>query len=186
MDAQREAWLIECLPRLEKVARSHCGDPETAEELVGQTVLEACVSANGFRGNRRKFWSWLRHILLNNLKDYRRQQATRPTLLSLDEPSPEDPTLSLQETLVDESALSPDQAAEQKEFRRWVRREIAGLPPHYRELLTLFYLDDLKGEEIAARLDTAVGTIRVQLHRARAALRTRLEQHRADWEEFIP
>jgi bifunctional DNase/RNase len=51
---------------------------------------------------------------------------------------------------------------------------ISALPDGQRDAVVLFHLADLPQATIAARLGTAAGAVRTRLHKARAALRTRL------------
>ena len=48
------------------------------------------------------------------------------------------------------------------------------LPVPYREVLTLFYLDEMRYEEIAMILDVPIGTVKTWIHRARLRLRDTL------------
>lgn len=50
------------------------------------------------------------------------------------------------------------------------------LPIHQREILTLFFLDDLSLVELAALLEIPVGTVKSRLHHAKAALRAILSK----------
>ena len=62
-------------------------------------------------------------------------------------------------------------SAEQDEILRAMR----SLPETYRTVIHLFYFEDLPIAEIAAALDTAPGTVRVQLSRGRAQMRDLLK-----------
>lgn len=55
-------------------------------------------------------------------------------------------------------------------------RELQCLPPKYREVIHLFYYEDLPLEEISRILKRKNTTIRVQLMRARAMLKTIIEE----------
>jgi uncharacterized protein (TIGR03067 family) len=61
--------------------------------------------------------------------------------------------------------------AERRELARLIRDEIHRLPATYREPVELCYLDGLTCEQAAARLRRPVGTVTVQLARARDRLR---------------
>lgn len=62
-----------------------------------------------------------------------------------------------------------NEAAEQ------VRQALAGLPPHYRDMVILYEMYDLSYGEIAAICQIELGTVRSRLSRARAALVARLQ-----------
>jgi RNA polymerase sigma-70 factor (ECF subfamily) len=55
---------------------------------------------------------------------------------------------------------------------------LAGLPPHYREVIVLCDLEEMAYAEVAEVLGCAVGTIRSRLNRARALLLERLTRNR--------
>jgi RNA polymerase sigma factor (sigma-70 family) len=62
------------------------------------------------------------------------------------------------------------------ELRRAVREELEQLPSKYRRPLALCYLEGLTHEEAAEQLDCPVGTVKVQLVRARKLLKERLDR----------
>ena len=57
-----------------------------------------------------------------------------------------------------------------------VRRAVAALPFVQREALILFEYEEMSLEEIAGIVETAVGTVKARLHRAREGLRRSLTQ----------
>jgi RNA polymerase sigma factor (sigma-70 family) len=57
---------------------------------------------------------------------------------------------------------------------------IAALPTGQRDAVALFYLADLSHAQIAARLGISVGAVKTRLHKARAALQTRLADLRRE------
>lgn len=48
---------------------------------------------------------------------------------------------------------------------------IAALPPLQRQAITMHYLQDMRHSDIAAQLDTPVGTIKTRIHQAKRRLR---------------
>ncbi len=59
-----------------------------------------------------------------------------------------------------------------------VRRALALLPPHYRDVVILYEMHDLSYLEIADICQLDIGTVRSRLSRGRAALAKRLDAHR--------
>ena len=57
-----------------------------------------------------------------------------------------------------------------------LRHALDQLPVHQREILTLFFLDDLTLEELSTLLEIPVGTVKSRLHYAKAALRAILSK----------
>ena len=58
-----------------------------------------------------------------------------------------------------------------------VRRALALLPPHYRDVVILYEMHDLSYLEIADICQVDIGTVRSRLSRGRAALAKRLGAH---------
>lgn len=60
---------------------------------------------------------------------------------------------------------------------------LAALPRRQREVAVLHYYLDLSVADVARSLQVSEGTVKTCLHRARASLRVRLTEERADGEE---
>ena len=73
-----------------------------------------------------------------------------------------------------EEAL-PDQMVRDTDTYMDLHNAIEQLRPEYREVIKFYYLDDLPVKEIAQILNKNENTIKTQLSRARATLRTLLE-----------
>ena len=97
--------------------------------------------------------AWLIRVTINCAKDLleqRPQQQLREEILA-------DRTMPDRDTYID------------------LHEAIEGLRPEYREVIKLYYLDDLSVKEISHILNRNENTIKTQLSRAREALRTVLE-----------
>ena len=82
------------------------------------------------------------------------------------------------DTIVDpEPGASPERMAAAQDVERNLHR----LPVLEREVLTLFYLDELTIPEVALALDVPPGTVKSRLFRARKQLRSALAN-----EELMP
>ena len=69
----------------------------------------------------------------------------------------------------------PDQTARDADTYMDLHKAIEQLRPEYREVIKLYYLDDLSVKEIAQILDKNENTIKTQLYRARETLKAVLE-----------
>ncbi len=76
---------------------------------------------------------------------------------------------------VPENVPSPAEYAEVQDVSARVREEIAGLPVHYRTVLTLYHLDHMSYQEIGEISGLPTGTIKSHLFRGRKLLKERLE-----------
>lgn len=72
-------------------------------------------------------------------------------------------------------ALDESLAVETPE-RQSLQAELQKLPPQYREVIHLFYYEELSLEEISSILKRKNATVRTQLTRARALLRTYMKE----------
>ncbi len=70
---------------------------------------------------------------------------------------------------------TPDRILEREELRRRIVEAVLGLPERYRTPVLLRHFEELEPVAIAARLGVPVRTVWTRLHRARLALRERLD-----------
>jgi RNA polymerase sigma factor (sigma-70 family) len=136
------------------------GDVDTAEDLLQSGMLQALRRADSLRDDERVV-AWVYRILRNVLADWGRARAAagraeeRAGLAELPEVAPpelEDELCACVTGLME--TLAPDQS----------------------EILRLVELEEVTPSEVAERLGLTPGNARVRLHRARAALRLRVEQ----------
>jgi RNA polymerase sigma-70 factor (ECF subfamily) len=77
---------------------------------------------------------------------------------------------------VADTAPSPHDAVEKAERDRALRRALDTLPEGQRRALSMFHLEGLGYQEIAARLDVPLGTVATWVTRARKAVTTAMQQ----------
>lgn len=142
------------------------GNRADAEEAVQDAFVRAFRSLDQFRGDA-KFSTWFYRIVYNTCLT--RLSRRRAAPLSLDD----EEHLS-DSQLWDDAIPSPIEELEAAELRNAVREGLARLPVKYRSALTLFYLEEMSYEEIAAILEQPIGTVKTLLFRGRNLLRDRL------------
>ena len=133
------------------------GDRQVAEDLVQTTYLTAIEAAADFASDR-EVMPWLCGILANRARDLRRQRARRTAAAV-------DPRLDV---------VDPVGEAVAREVYAEVTRALRGLPPLYREVLTLHLEQGLVAHEVASRLSRPQATVRSQIHRGLDMLRRAL------------
>jgi RNA polymerase sigma-70 factor (ECF subfamily) len=138
---------------------------EDAEDLTQEVFLRAYRALPGFRPDGT-FHTWLFTIARNLCISELRRRGRRPNEVSLDESGEEGV-----HWLLPGSGEDAEQQVRDKELSRVVWDLVEQLPEHYRTVLTLFYLDELRYEEIAEVVDMPLGTVKTHLHRARLRLR---------------
>jgi len=139
-------------------ARRVSQDEEAAAELTQDIWMRVFRGIDRLREAQR-FRSWLFGIAHRAFADtLRKRYAALPAAEGdLDQ-------------VADEGAL-----ADHADLDR-VERGLARIPPIEREILTLFYLQELSIEEAAEALSIAPGTVKSRLHRARRLLRLEFEK----------
>ncbi len=144
------------------VALKYCGNVFDAEDIVQETYLMAYDKFHQLR-EKSKCKPWLLTILRNNfLKTYHKKKSQ----LRLTESDYID---FLKESLVKDDA---ERILSKGSFKIAVKNAIDKLPPKYKEVLTLYYMDEMLYRDIAQVLDIPIGTVMSRLTRAREGLKT--------------
>jgi RNA polymerase sigma factor (sigma-70 family) len=140
--------------------RRRVGDAAWSDDVV-QECLVALHRARHTYDAARPFAPWLYAIAQNRLVDALRVQRRR--LLR-----------EIQPELAPEPAHRPVQ--ERDALRADVRRAVAGLPDHQRQVIELLKFEELSVAEVAARLGMTESNVKVTAHRGYRALRRRIEE----------
>lgn len=148
----------------------HCyrmlGNHHDAQELTQEAFLKAYSNIHTFKRDRQ-FAPWLYRIASNLCIDYLRKKKPL-TILDQEIKGTEDITLTDQ---VESSFDSPEEAYEQLEEKQTIEDFLLTLPPKYRSVIVLKYIQDFSLQEIADVLDLPIGTVKTHLYRGREALR---------------
>jgi len=131
-------------------------EAEAARDITQETFLRAYKAIGKFRGES-SYYTWLYKIALNRCRTYLKKR-TQDKKLSLD---------ALSDAGWDPSEDPPDNIHDVLTVRKALKR----IGSEYREILLLFYFDELRYEEIADALGVPVGTVKSRLSRAKAALK---------------
>lgn len=140
-------------------ARRVTGDADAAAELT-QDIWLRVVRGIGRIEDTSRFRSWLFGIAHRAFADLLRRKYRMAA------PPPTNDDRRIQ---ADEGETDFDVEA--------VERGLAQLAPVEREILTLFYLEELAIDEVAIALSIPTGTVKSRLHRARKHLRRELDLH---------
>jgi RNA polymerase sigma-70 factor (ECF subfamily) len=136
-----------------------------AEDLTQDVFLRAYQAIEGFRGDS-SFRTWLYRIARNLCVTQLRKRGSRGEHVSLEEEGEE-----AVHRLLPASTPSLEDEIDRRDLSGAVQGLIAGLPENYRTVLTLFYLQQIKYEEIAEIMAIPLGTVKTYIHRARLRLR---------------
>ena len=135
----------------------YLGDRQLAEDAFQETFVKAWRRQDSFRGESSEK-TWLSRIAANTCRDMlrsgwmrmRKSSVPAEQLFDLAAPEPQD--------------MSP------------VRDAVLALPGKYREVILLYYDQDMKLREIAQLLHLPVNSVSTRLRRARALLEKTLKE----------
>ncbi len=145
---------------------AQCRDPSLAEDLVQDTFLRAYEAIPQFRGDSRVA-SWMTRIALNCLYGVsRRGETARRKLEQVHTGDQRAAWTQPRDTT----------SADHHERRDLVRRALSRLDQDDAAVIVLHDLQGYRYREIAETLEIAVGTVGSRLNRARARLRTIIEE----------
>lgn len=151
----------------------HCyrmlGNAHEAEDLAQEAFIRAYINIHSF-DDRRKFSTWLYRITTNLTID--RIRKRKPDYY-LDAEIKGTEGLDMYSQLTSNDR-SPGEEVENRELQRYIHNEISRLPPKYRGIIILRYLEEFSLQEISDALDIPLGTVKTRIHRGREALRKRL------------
>ncbi|WP_028785028.1 RNA polymerase sigma factor SigW [Thalassobacillus devorans] len=145
------------------------GNAHEAEDLAQEAFIRAYTNIDRF-DERRKFSTWLYRIATNLTID--RIRKKKPDYF-LDAEVKGTEGLNMYSQLAADQAL-PEEEVESLELQTYIHKEILALPPKYRSVIVLRFLDELSLQEIAEVLEIPVGTVKTRIHRGRETLRKRL------------
>ena len=138
----------------------------TAEELAQESLLRG-LRAIATLEDPAKFGPWLCGIASRVCLDWLKCGQSRQ--VSLDAMSD-----GQADAWVAQPGDTPAEAAAQADDERQLLAEVATLPESYREVIMMYYYDDVTYQDVAAALGVSAATVNARLTKARAMLRERL------------
>ncbi len=148
------------------VAQQIVRNPSDAEDVVQDALLLA-FEALPQLDDLNRFGAWLHTITRNravrhfkNTSRYTPQEDMEPYVNRVTDPSDADPAVIY----------------ERKQARQDVRDAIMELPAEFQEVLQLYYWAEMPQKRMAEFLSVPLTTVKWRLHKAKALLRTLLEQ----------
>ena len=151
-------------PRVNRLASQLMGDLDEARDAAQESLVKVCTRLKQFRGEAQ-FATWLHRLVVNTCRDRMAfQRVRRAEPLELDEHTvSEDP--------------DPSNAAMLTDLRRDLADALSRLSADQRIAVVLRDSFGLSYKEISRVARMPVGTAKCYVHRARARLRTLLEEY---------
>jgi len=154
-----EAVFVQYQPRLRFYIRRLASSLDHTEDLLQDIWLKVIRKVKGLR-DPRAFTAWLYRIARNEvISRYRMHE----------------PSSGLSEEIL-ESYAADSEPDFSKEDAATVHQGLDRLKAPQREVLTLFFLEQMSYKDIAQVLDINLGTVRSRLYHAKQSLRRELEK----------
>ncbi len=152
-----------------KIAYARMGNRADAEDIVQETFYQYLKSSKDF-GDEEYEKAWLIRVTLNGCckmwrSGFYKRRGDVPDLEALDS-----------EGGAESGNQGPEEAFLDKEKARMVLEAVWKLPAAYRDVIHLFYYEDLSVKEIAVILERKVSTVTSQLTRGREILKKNLKE----------
>ena len=153
-------------PKLLRYGHKFLSGREDIQDIVQDVFLKAYTNIRGFDPTR-SFSSWIYRIAHNAFVNQLRSQGKAPYLLGdadalIAHPSYEEPAIAEHDVAL---------------IREAVQTGLDELPQTYREVLILYYLEELSYKDIADVLQVPVGTVGIRLSRGKELLKRGLPAH---------
>jgi len=143
---------------------------EDAEDAAQEAFFRAFRSMRTFRG-QAKFSSWLYQSAVNVCLSFAESAHAKQTFVELREDAD-----GADAHFID-GDMNPEDIVAQEDFGERIRALVGTLPPRYRAVITLYYLEERSYQEVAEILEIPMGTVKTHLHRAKECLRKSILEH---------
>lgn len=142
------------------------GGHDVADDLTQEAFIKAFQAIASF-DESFPFQAWIFRIASNNAINFLKRQKFQV--------SGEEGDLILEQQTSPHSDDNPHQNLSRREMDERYQAAVNNLPEDFRIVFVLRMHEDLRYEEIAARLKISVGTVMSRLHRARQRLAAELK-----------
>ena len=155
--AEAIAPLIDGRERFLAFLRGKVNDPDLAEDLLQESLLKAVRAAPRLR-HEEQLIPWFFAILRNGVTDAYRRHGRAPALADLG--------------LAEDLPATPE---DRRNACACFEALLPALKPEYGELIQALDLGEETSEQVRERLGVSAANLKVRHHRARQALRRKLE-----------
>lgn len=153
-------------PRLARYTRKFMNSSDDAADVLQETFIKAYMNIQGFDTSRR-FSPWIYRIAHNVCINAIKKKGRDPLWFF-------DTDTLFPHPIAKETADGPAQRADIKQM---LEKCLDKIGPKYREVLVLYYYEELNYQEIAEVLHVPVATVGVRLSRGKQLLKKYLQNH---------
>lgn len=145
------------------------GNSQEAEDIGQETFLRVYTNLHRY-DDQHKFSTWIYRIATNLCIDRIRKKKAN---YSLDDYRNEEEGMDWYSTIPDDNK-TPEEEVIYLEEQDTIQRALLKLPPKYRVIMSLKYVQDLSVQEISDIVNLSTATVKTRLHRGREYLRKQL------------
>ncbi|UFU01414.1 sigma-70 family RNA polymerase sigma factor [Radiobacillus kanasensis] len=137
-------------------------DKPIAEDLTQEIFIKCYKYLHTYK-HESKIKTWIYRIAINHCKDHLKSWYHKNVMVTQDESYP----IRREDKSVEEEVIQRSEDGE-------LIQAVMALPTKYRELIYLFYFEEMQLKEIAEVTKQNVNTIKTRLRRAKAILQEKL------------
>jgi RNA polymerase sigma-70 factor, ECF subfamily len=147
-----------------QLAFSYVKNKQIAEDLTQEIFVKCYKSLHTYSG-KSKFRTWLWRIASNHCKDYLKSWYNKNVFTTDYQPIYD----SIQSESVEQTVIQDEEDGQ-------LASAVMELPVIYREVIYLFYFEEMSIKEIAVVTEAKENTIKTRLKRGKELLKERLEE----------
>ncbi|MFC5465967.1 sigma-70 family RNA polymerase sigma factor [Lederbergia graminis] len=147
---------------LKQIAYLYVNDRAECEDIIQEVFIAFYQHLDKFR-HEASYKTWLIRITINKCKDHHKRWSIK-NLIYKSEIRP-----------VNASPSSENEFIQQQHSKEIIE-QVASLSPKYKEVIILFYFQDLSMREISEVLNISINTVKSRLLRGKEALQQKLER----------
>ena len=151
---------------LKRIAFLYVNDMSECEDIIQEVYMSCYEKLSSFR-QESSYKTWLIRITINKCKDYKKRWSIKNLIY----------TPIIKSVIIAPSA--EDQFMTEQNSRNMIE-EIANLPSKYKEVLILYYYQQMSMNEISDILNVNINTIKSRLLRGKKILQNKLERSNAN------
>lgn len=160
---ERIEWLMnEYSQNIARLAFTYTKQKQLSEDIAQEVFIKCYENLDNFR-NESSYKTWLYRITVNLCKDKLRSWSFKNIVLTEFF------------TKIKSTNKSPEMELVGLEEKRLVAEKILSLPVKYREVIILYYYEEMSYNQISDLINLSIQTIKSRLHRARLLLKKSLE-----------
>ena len=153
---------------LKRIAFLYVNDMYECEDIIQEVFISCYQNLSSFK-HESSYKTWLIRITINKCKDYKKRWSVKKLFYK--------PIIS-----PDFTAPSSEEQFINEQYSRNMIEQIANLPTKYKEVLILYYYQQMSMTEVSEILNVNINTIKSRLLRGKKILRNKIERSNASGE----